>query len=114
MQCIVGKNRYFLTFSNSGSIKINFNANICLLMRDQNSYFLICVCVCVHSSYPNMDAKQIKILVLVLPELGFECLRKAQKYFKTGGREGGRTNERPGTYHVTSGPFKLLSLGRIL
>ena len=80
------KKNFFYHFSLSGNTKTNFNAHYWLLLLDQKSSFFHYVLLDteVNKIWREKGTKQIKILVLVLPELGFWCFRKAQKYFKTG------------------------------
>ena len=80
------KTDFLLPFFHSGSTKTNFNADYWSLLLDQKSSFFQYVLVYTQPTkiWREKGTKQIKILVLVLPELGFWCFRKAQKYFKTG------------------------------
>ena len=73
----MGKNRFFSTI-----FPIQKH-HLCLLLLDQKFSFFQCVLVYTEPTkiWREKSTKLIKILVLMLPELVFWCIRKAQKYF---------------------------------
>ena len=69
---------FSFTIFHSRSTKTNVNAKCWLLSLNQTNYSFYCVLLYTHPDQIK-GTNQIKILILVLPELGFRAIRKDKK-----------------------------------